>query len=158
MTLRPPRSSTLLITAIVVLAIAAAIRTVFPGGPATNHPAGPPTRLSTSAASIAAGQATATRFADAFAEYLNGTRDPRDLAAAGATAELVRAISATPDRREKDDPPSHYTAEGVLVRPTGQVLQLTATYTDGDLRIPLLATVSRVGRTWHITNLSASRD
>ncbi|EHN11540.1 hypothetical protein PAI11_15770 [Patulibacter medicamentivorans] len=93
-----------------------------------------------------------------FAGYLNGTRDPGDLAAAGATVEVAQSITATPDRREPDDPKSHYVARDVDAEPQGTTLQLTATFVDGDLRIPLVATMTRVGTAWRVTDLFTSQD
>lgn len=159
MTPRPPRSTALLTAAIVALTIGAAVLLLRPGGThAPDSPAGPPTALSSSAASLAEGQSTARHFADVFVGYLNGTRDPGDLALAGATVGIVRAITATPDRRRPDDPESHYVAQDVQVHPKGQTLQLSATFIDGELRIPLLATMSRVGTAWRVTNLFTSQD
>lgn len=155
MTPRPLRSTALLTAAIVALTIGAAVLLLRPGGTqAPDSPSGPPTALSSSAASLAEGQSTARRFAD----YLNGTRDPGDLAMAGATNGIVRAITAAPDRRQADDPESHYVAEDVQVHPKGRTLQLSATFIDGELRIPLLATMSRVGTAWRVTNLFTSQD
>lgn len=159
MTPRPLRSTALLTAAIVALTIGAAVLLLRPGGTqAPADPPGPPTALSSSAASLAEGQSTARRFADVFAGYLNGTRDPGDLAAAGATIDVVQSITATPDRREPDDPRSHYVAQDVDAEPQGKTLQLTATFIDGDLRIPLVATMSRVGTAWRVTNFFTSQD
>lgn len=159
MTPRPPRSTVLLAATIVAATIGVAVLLLRPGGtPTRTGQPEPPTALSSSVASLAQGQATARRFADTFAGYLNGTRDPGDLAMAGATVDVVRSITSTPDRREPDDPKSHYVAQDVLGQPRGRTLQLTATLIDGELRIPLVATMSRVGTTWRITNLFTSHD
>lgn len=158
MTPRPPRS-TVLLTATIVASTIGVVVLLRPGGtPTRTGQPEPPTALSSAAASLVQGQATARRFADTFAGYLNGTHDPGDLATAGATVDVVRSITSTPDRREPDDPKADYVAQDVLAQPRGRTLQLTATLIDGELRIPLVATMSRVRATWRITNLFTSHD
>lgn len=160
MTRSDPRSSAALVKpALAALAAAIVVLIVLvlllPGSSPPAPPVTAPTWLAPERANLAQGQAAAQRFAQTFAAYLNGTREVSDLRAAGLSGEIARSIEKTPSRTTDEDPPGHFAAQDVQVRPRGAELELLATFVDDDVRVPLNATMTRRGAAWKVTNFFA---